>query len=58
MVSEHGFSEDEQHGSVGDKYSKFFGDPMCRRHVAALGARLGKVLPADLRPPAVIVVSP
>lgn len=57
VARELGFTLNDQ-GAGGDKYTKFFGDPLCTRHVAALGARMGKVLPADLPPLAVIVVSP
>lgn len=62
VARELGFSEDVVADTAGkDKYSKFFDDPLCplcRRHVAALGACLEKVLPESLPSPAVIVVSP
>lgn len=40
-----------------DKYTKFFCNPLCRRHVAALGARIGKELPYDPLPTTAILVS-
>lgn len=58
VAQELGVSEQEQRTGAGrDKYSKFFGNPLCRRHVAALGARIGKVLPEDTQPAVGVVVS-
>lgn len=60
VAQELGFSKKDQRTSAGkDKYTKFFGNPLCRSHVAALGARIGKVLPKDTQlAAAAIVVSP
>lgn len=53
-----GFSEMELQTCDGkDKYSKFFGNSLCRRHVAALGACFGKELPEELPPASSIVVA-
>lgn len=59
VARELGFSEDDLRAPGGaDKYSNFFGNPLCGRHVSALGARMGKELPGHLPLPAVVVVSP
>lgn len=57
VAQELGFSETDQRTRAGkDKYTKFFGDPLCRRHVIALGARMGKELPENTQPAAAVIV--
>lgn len=53
-----GISEMIQPASEGkDKHTKFLGNPLGRKHVEALGAHIGKKLPAGTSPTAMIVVS-